>query len=141
MPFCPNCRDEFEDWVEICPDCNVALVSDLPPLPPKPEIPVDPLMYIATAPNEPVAHFWAGILEDSGIKCLIKQDNLRAAMYSLITNHYCTIHVNKSAALRARRILRPLETAQRDYIREKKTLMPLSSRIFLFIVFLFVVTR
>jgi hypothetical protein len=36
MPFCPNCRDEFEDWVEICPDCRVALVDELPPLPKTP---------------------------------------------------------------------------------------------------------
>jgi len=36
MPFCPNCRDEFEDWVEICPDCRVALVDEPAPLPKTP---------------------------------------------------------------------------------------------------------
>ncbi len=137
MPFCPNCRDEFEDWVEICPDCRVALVDELTPLPPKPEILVDPIIHIGTAPNEPIANMWAGILEDNGIKCLIKQANLRAAMYSLLINHYCTIHVNKSSALRARRILKTLEKSHSDYIRAKKTLLPLSSRIFIFIMFLF----
>ncbi len=148
MPFCPNCRDEFEDWVKICPDCNLALMSKLPPLPPKIKIPSDPIMYVATAPNdsimyvatapnEPIAYFWVGILEDNGIRCLVKRANLRAAMYSLIINHYCTIYVKKSAALRARRILKPLENSHRDYVRSKKILFPLSSRIFIFIMFLF----
>ena len=36
MPFCPNCRDEFEDWVKLCPDCHIALVNELPPLPKTP---------------------------------------------------------------------------------------------------------
>ena len=29
--FCPNCRDEFQDWVKMCPDCHVNLVDNLPP--------------------------------------------------------------------------------------------------------------
>ena len=33
MPYCPKCRDEFEDWVEECPDCKEKLVDELPPLP------------------------------------------------------------------------------------------------------------
>jgi hypothetical protein len=36
MPFCPNCRDEFEDWVKTCPDCGVSLVNELTPLPKTP---------------------------------------------------------------------------------------------------------
>lgn len=39
MPFCPNCRDEFEDWVETCPDCKVSLVDEQPP---KPKTPFPP---------------------------------------------------------------------------------------------------
>lgn len=30
MRYCPKCRDEFEDWVELCPDCRTALVEELP---------------------------------------------------------------------------------------------------------------
>jgi hypothetical protein len=137
MPFCPNCRDEFQDWVEFCPDCKVALVDELPDLPPKLKIQLDPIMYIGTAPNEPIAYMWAGILEDNGVKCLIKQANLRAAMYSWPINHYCTIHVSKSNALRARRLLLPFEKSHRDYVRSKKTLLPVTSRIFIFVMFLF----
>ncbi len=32
MPFCPNCRDEFQDWVKVCSDCNSTLVDKLLPL-------------------------------------------------------------------------------------------------------------
>ncbi len=30
MPYCPNCRYEYQDSVTVCPDCNETLVSDLP---------------------------------------------------------------------------------------------------------------
>jgi hypothetical protein len=33
MPFCPNCRSEFQDWVRTCPDCHVPLVDIQPPPP------------------------------------------------------------------------------------------------------------
>jgi hypothetical protein len=35
---CPECRVEFQEWVEQCPDCHVALVSAEAPLP-EPEAP------------------------------------------------------------------------------------------------------
>lgn len=28
--FCPLCRSEFESWVKTCPDCDAALVPELP---------------------------------------------------------------------------------------------------------------
>jgi len=30
VPYCPKCREEFQDWVKVCPDCGVALVDKLP---------------------------------------------------------------------------------------------------------------
>jgi len=30
MKYCPQCRGEFQDWVEKCPDCKVKLVDTLP---------------------------------------------------------------------------------------------------------------
>ncbi|MBA2521398.1 MAG: DUF2007 domain-containing protein [Chloroflexia bacterium] len=32
----------------------------------------DPVVYLATAPNEPLAQLWAEILEDAGIKVMMK---------------------------------------------------------------------
>ena len=30
MPWCPNCKTEYQDGVEICADCGAALVDELP---------------------------------------------------------------------------------------------------------------
>jgi len=137
MPFCPKCRDEFQDWVKVCPDCMVALVDKLPPLPPpRPKFNNEPMVYVVTAPNEQIAFLWAGILEDNKIRCVLKSDNLRAAMYVLLTNHFYTIHVLKSSALRARRILSPLAKTHRDYIYARGNPLSIKSRIFLVIMYL-----
>jgi len=32
----------------------------------------EPIVHIATAPNELVAKMWSGILEERGIRCLLK---------------------------------------------------------------------
>ena len=106
MPYCLNCRDEFEDWVEVCPDCGISLVDELPN--PLTEIMSDePLVRIATAPNEAIAHMWSGILEDNGIHCLLKSENLRAAMYVLPFNTQYEIQVLASEAVKATEILTP----------------------------------
>jgi len=36
MPFCPKCGYEYQNHIDICPDCEVDLVPELPP-----EIPDD----------------------------------------------------------------------------------------------------
>ena len=107
MPDCPQCRDEFQDWVKVCPDCKVALVGELP-LPPKHDKIDGPLVYIANAPNESIANMWSGILEEHGIRCLLKSANLRAAMYAFTYNMTCEIHVLATEAERAKEILSPL---------------------------------
>ena len=109
MPYCPRCRDEFQDWVEVCPDCNVTLVDELPPVPKpaKRKGHDDPLVPIATAANEAMANMWAGMLEENGIHCLIK-DKLSGVTLSVWSmNRPCEIHVIASEARRATRILAP----------------------------------
>jgi hypothetical protein len=113
MPYCPQCRDEFQDWVKVCPDCKVALVAELPPQP-KHEKTDEPLVYIATAPNESVANMWSGILEEHGIRCLLKSANLRAAMYAFTYNLTSQIHVLESQAERAKAILSPFLMADSE---------------------------
>jgi len=93
--------------VKVCPDCKVALVEQLP-VQPKDDETDEPLVYIATAPNESVASMWSGILEEHGILCLLKSANLRAAMYAFTYNMTCQIHVLASQAERAKEILGPL---------------------------------
>jgi hypothetical protein len=106
MPYCPRCHDEFQEWVEICPDCGVALVKELPVLPEREETD-EPLVHIATAPNEPLALMWAEILENEGIHSLVKSGNLKAAMYMPSLLSRCEIHVLASEAEKAREIISP----------------------------------
>ena len=104
MPYCPKCRDEFQDWVKVCPHCDVALVDKLPSAP-KQEEHDAPLLHIATAPSEQVAYMWAGILADHGIRCLVKAGDLRAVGYVFSYNLGDEIHVLASQAERAAQIL------------------------------------
>lgn len=92
--------------MKVCPDCKVALVEQLP-VQHKDEETGEPLVHIATAPNESVASMWSGILEEHGIHCLLKSANLRAAMYAFTYNMTCQIHVLASQAEQAKEILSP----------------------------------
>jgi len=106
MRFCPRCRYEFQDWVKVCPDCGVALVEKLSAPPgrqPKLEKHDEPLVHIATAPDELMANMWAGILEQEGIHPLLKGGNL----YLFPLDPHCEIYVLASRADKATQILAP----------------------------------
>ena len=106
MPYCPVCYDEFQEWVEVCPDCNVALARELPVLPERKETD-ETLVHIATAPNEPIANMWSGILEEHNIRCLLKGGNLGAAMYIPNLLLPFEIYVLASEAEKAKEIISP----------------------------------
>jgi len=61
MPYCPNCRYEYVEGIEICSDCEVELVSELPPDEIEDMVPI----YIAEDPTE--AAILRSILEEAGI--------------------------------------------------------------------------
>jgi hypothetical protein len=96
----------------------------------------EPLVHVATAPNEAVASIWAGILENNGIYCVLKGANLRCAYYVLLTNHHSTIHVLALKASLAKEILGPLEDDLNDYVISRGNCLSLRSRIFIVVVFL-----
>jgi len=103
MPYCPECGDEFQDWVKICPDCKVPLVDELPPLP-REESREGRLVHVATAPNEIEAQLWKGILEENGIRCMVKvAEGLNIYVSPLALEH--RIYVLESDADEAREIL------------------------------------
>ena len=108
MPFCPECRDKFEDRIEVCPDCKVTLVKKLP-TPPKEGRKTDqPLVRIAIAPNEPIAKMWAGVLDEYDIRCLLKGIQLGGwAAYAPAFEMRHDIYVLESEVNTAKEILAP----------------------------------
>ncbi|MDM8001207.1 MAG: DUF2007 domain-containing protein [Dehalococcoidia bacterium] len=81
MPFCPKCRDEFQDWVKTCPDCQVGLVEELPPPPPPQDNPrrvfaraepsANDLVTIATFSHPTEAYVPKSRLEAEGIPSFV----------------------------------------------------------------------
>ena len=68
----------------------------------------EPLVRVATAPNEPTAMMWAEILENEGIHSLTKSRDLMASMYMPSLLSSCEIHVLASQAEKAKEILASL---------------------------------
>lgn len=62
--YCPKCRSEFQSWVSTCPDCDVALVPELPPEPPHDAIEVKTLLETSDPDLLPVL---LGALRAAGI--------------------------------------------------------------------------
>lgn len=62
MPWCPECRMEYEAGVDVCPDCGVRTVAELPPE----ELGKDPVIVLraATAHEAQIA---AATLQAEGI--------------------------------------------------------------------------
>jgi Putative prokaryotic signal transducing protein len=116
MPYCPKCRDEFQDWVNTCPDCRVVLVSDLrtPPKTSKAaKVKRESLVHVANAPNEPIARMWMESLENNGIRSTMKGGAFKPEMGSDSPFLPCEIYVLESDAPRARRILDGLPDSER----------------------------
>ena len=67
----------------------------------------EPLVHIATAPNEPIAQMWAGILEDNNVPCMVKGGDLGASMYIPQFQLHQQLWVLESDAEKAREILAP----------------------------------
>jgi hypothetical protein len=66
----------------------------------------DPLVHVATAPNEILASMWVDILKQNGIQALVKSGPLKAGLYSF--NEPCEIKALKSQADEAKQILESL---------------------------------
>ena len=67
----------------------------------------EPLVHIATAPNEIVANLWNDVLAENSIKCLLRSANLITSVYaSPIANQY-EVLVLASDAEKAKEILTP----------------------------------
>jgi hypothetical protein len=67
MPYCPECGYEYREDITFCPDCNRALISQLPP-PPKETLPSEEShVVIYEAQDELESKTIKAVLEDAGI--------------------------------------------------------------------------
>ncbi len=67
----------------------------------------EPLVSVATAPNEVVANLWKDALEQNGIKCLLKSINLVTSFYTSPITEQFEVLVLASDAKKAREVLTP----------------------------------
>ena len=58
--YCPTGHGPFAEWADRCPDCGRHLVGR------------EPIVLLATAPNEPIAELWQAELRRAGIRTLTK---------------------------------------------------------------------
>ncbi|RJP68743.1 MAG: hypothetical protein C4532_12260 [Candidatus Abyssobacteria bacterium SURF_17] len=74
VPFCPNCRSEYEVGVERCQDCESPLVDELPP---EDEPGVEdevPFVVVYEASGDKEALIVKGVLESEAIECSLSSD-------------------------------------------------------------------
>ena len=74
MPFCPECKYEYVNGIEKCPDCDAELVWELPTELPPAEVPPgfwtsDEAVTVFTAKDGVEAEIVSGLLESAGIHC------------------------------------------------------------------------
>lgn len=109
MPFCPKCRDEFQDWVSVCPDCRVKLVYNLKPLPKpvkKNKLASEKIVTIARFSHPEEADIVSARLESEGISSFVADAHTVTANWSL-SNAIggVRLQVRESEAAEAKRIL------------------------------------
>lgn len=76
MPWCPNCRTEYEEGVEVCADCGAALVDELPE--------EKTLAAVAYIQEEELAHKLVDYLEYSKIEAEIEYSDEQQAFAVLV---------------------------------------------------------
>jgi hypothetical protein len=105
MPFCPQCHDEFQDWVKVCPDCNVDLVDQPPPQDSTMSSPLR-LVTVADFYFAPVAYLSQAKLESEGITSFVFDEYIiNANWLYLIAIGGVKLKVGEADAQEAIRIL------------------------------------
>ena len=110
--FCPECRAEYRDEIESCPDCEVQLVAALPPE--DPDADLVPVFETADVSLLPVVK---SLLASAEIPCVVQGEE---ALSVLPVGRWgagisqsgrglaATIRVEKGRARDAEELLRPL---------------------------------
>jgi hypothetical protein len=113
MPFCPNCQDEFQDWVKECPDCRVELVDQLQSGVSKSEGTQQRLVTVADYQFPSLAYLSKAKLESEGIQSFVIDEHIiNANWLYLIAIGGVKLKVAESDASDAVRILQEV----RDFV-------------------------
>ena len=114
--FCPNCRDEFVEGVEICTVCGAVLVRELPPLEVENGKPAS--VFEAADPGE--ALLARSLLESVGLEFIVKNEGVQDLFglgsmggYNLLVGPV-TFLVRPEDAEAAVELLRPLIEAREE---------------------------
>jgi hypothetical protein len=120
MPFCPKCRAEYIEGVETCPDCQVKLVNELPPMD---ETEYVDLVELEKVQDEVSGVMMKGILVNNGINAILKAAKIPwydgiASTWS--TYYWGIILVPKEDVERSRKILNEyLESLENEDIEDE----------------------
>jgi hypothetical protein len=77
MKHCPKCRSEYRDGFQTCSDCGSPLVGKLPDVPGE-TVPEAELVPVFDPPDPLIGQSLAALLEDNGIKCVLKSEQIPA---------------------------------------------------------------
>ena len=114
--YCPDCRAEYREGVESCPDCEVRLVVELPPE--DPDADLVPIFETADVSLLPIVK---SLLDSAGIPCVVQGEE---ALSVLPVGRWgagisqsgrglaATIRVEEARAREAEELLRPLSEAE-----------------------------
>jgi hypothetical protein len=106
MPFCPNCRDEFRDEIEVCPDCGLELVGQRPHEVIYKSLP-ERLVTVADFYFSPLAYLGKAKLESEGVRSFIFDEYIiNVTWFYLIAIGGVKLKVSEEDASEAIRILK-----------------------------------
>ena len=78
MAYCPKCRYEYRAGVLVCPDCNEALVDELPPEKTAAVTPDDSWVIVGTVASEMKSEIAKGSLDSNNIPSMILSSSFGA---------------------------------------------------------------
>ncbi len=108
MPFCPSCREEFQEWAKVCSDCGVPLVKELRPEREKPAYrPDEQLVTVAVYFYPAEAHVAAAALKAAGIRAVVVDEF--GAMANAMFGVQVRVQVKKGDTDKAIKILKSIE--------------------------------